>query len=220
MTIAQDFDYFDEKYDKPSQQVTVPEDTLETLAAHLPPVLIEYYQRYGFSTFLGGYFQLVNPITYAPTLRKWIKDTPLMEEDEYFVISMTCMGNMNVWGKKFGRRFVTSTWQDGILLNSFTDEKKIAAGKGNISAEDLMFEVRYKESTITTRFFKEAMATHGAPGIDQMFGLTPALPLGGTLAAENLGLVSAPEYLSMLADLAPKPILTTADLAKRAFGPT
>ena len=78
---------------------------LTRLSAVLPEVMIEYWERFGFSVFQDGFFQLVNPEFYTASLDLWLKGTELEGKDEYFVIQRTVFGVLEVWGRRTGYGF-------------------------------------------------------------------------------------------------------------------
>ena len=218
MTVAVDLDGFAEDYGNPTVFVPAPEDVLEHLAPQVPEVMLDYWQRFGFSVFQDGYMQLVNPETYAPVLADWLKGTSLEGTDNYHVIVKDAFGYLVIWGEKTGRNFTLVPRSDAIHMNRNNQAKYIAQGQANKRAEGCFFEVILDPADIDGRFFTEATARLGPVGADQMLGLVPAAPLGGQLAAENFQIFSAPEHLAMLAQIGQRRVLTFDDLAREAFG--
>lgn len=218
MTVAKSMNGFLKHYGEPTHFVKAPEEALTRLSRHLPEALLDYYRRFGFSVFLDGYFQLVNPETYAPALAQWIKGTELEKKDRYHVIFRTGLGNLAIWGEKTGYDFGISVLNDAITLNQRNNADAISKGEANKWAESLLSKVHYKKDDFYGKLFHAAKSRLGPLGPDQMYGLVPAMQVGGAMEAENLQIVSAPEYLIMLAGLSERKILGFDDLVKRAFG--
>jgi hypothetical protein len=218
MTIAQDFEYFEERFGKPTSFAAASEDVLQRLAKHVPSVMIEYWQKFGFSTFLDGYFQLVNPEDYAVPLTEWIKGTEFEGKDTYHVFSRTCFGDLRVWGETTGRDFHLDILLDALIIRKKNDAAGIAAGKANVLGEDAFFDLDPKPGDLRDRLLRVAQQSLGSLGADQIYGFSPALQLGGEIDAANLKIVPAASHLTVLAGLSEKPVTGMDGLAKRAFG--
>ena len=218
MTVAIDLDGFSEDYGEPSVFIPAPEEVLNRLAPQVPEVMLDYWQRFGFSVFLDGYMQLVNPETYAAPLQEWLKGTDLEGAETYHVIARNAFGRLIVWGDKTGVNFTISPLSDAIRLRRENYEEFIVKCDINRWAETCFFEINDDSDNVHGRLFTEATARLGPLGADQMLGLVPAVPLGGQLAAENFQIFSAPEHLAMLAQIGQRQVLTFDDLARQVFG--
>ena len=218
MTVAEGLDFFAERYGEPTVFVPAPEEVLNRLAPQVPEVMLDYWQRFGFSVFQDGYMQLVNPETYAAALEDWLKGTSLDGTDQYCVIQKDAFGRMIVWGQNTGINFTIRPTADAIQMRRSNQAKDIAAGDINRWAERCFHEIKLDKDDVYGRLFTEATDRLGPLGADQMLGLVPAVPLGGQLAAENFQIFSAPEHLAMLAQIGQRHVLTFDDLARQVFG--
>ncbi|MEL6736093.1 MAG: GAD-like domain-containing protein, partial [Pseudomonadota bacterium] len=184
----------------------------------LPQPFFDFWGRYGFSTFNNGACQLINPLEFAPSLRLWLKGTDYEDKDQYFAYAMSFDGSLRVWGATTGKDLSIHVMQDAIMAKGKNQAKAIANGEADKWAVAALYMMQSDLKGIEAKFFDAATAAHGPLAPGEMFGLVPALPLGGQMAVENLQKVSAPEYLAMVGELNEKPVLTTRDLARRAFG--
>lgn len=189
----------------------------------LPPVLFEYWKEYGFSKYLGGYFQLVNPLDYEQVVAEWIRGTPFEGADQFFAIRMDAFGDLQVWGLKLGNVFDISVNYHALYKTGFNDEAKINAGKGGQMLEGLFYGVLADQMTPDSddsriQLFLQAKEAMGILGPNQIYGLVPAAPLGGQMQLDNLQITDAPSYLALLPELAPVREMTMQDLARMAFG--
>ena len=223
MTAAKEMNEFETTRGKPTAFVSA-DEPLAGPAAAAPVDMQDYWQRFGFSVFGHGWFQFVNPETYAPTLDSWLEGTELAEKDSYIAVTRSAFGDINVWGQKTGHAFTITVLTDSIELRRNNDASDIEKGHSDRRAESLMWSMktpRVKKTQtppLSTRLFLAAQKRLGPLGSDQIYGFVPALPLGGQIDSENLQIVSAPEHLSMLAELSARPVLGFDDLVKRAFG--
>lgn len=214
---------FRAEYGKPVDFVPA-DHTIEALKdTDLPPILFDYWKEYGFSKYLGGYFQLVNPLDYEQVVAEWIKGSPFEGTDHFFAIYMDSFGDLKVWGLKTGYVFRIRVNYQALYKTGFKQEAKIRAGKGGQMAESLLYGVLADKITPDAdngriRLFLQAKEKLGVLGPNQIYGLVPAAPLGGQMRLEDLQIVDAPEYLAMLPELAPVREMTMQDLARMAFG--
>jgi hypothetical protein len=180
--------------------------------------MIGYWQKFGFSTFLDGYFQLVNPEDYAVPLTEWSKGAAFEGRNTYHVFSRTCFGDLRVWGETTGRDFHLDILLDAFIIRKKNDAAGIAAGKANISGKDAFFDLDPKPGDLRDRLRRTAQQRLGSLGADQIYGFLPALQLDGEIDAANLKIMPAASHLTVLAGLSEKPVIGMDGLAKRAFG--
>ncbi|KIT16609.1 GAD-like domain-containing protein [Jannaschia aquimarina] len=226
MTEAKELEDFEEVFGLPTNVSSAPNDVIGRLSKIAPEAMCDYWHRFGFSVFQDGWFQLVNPETYAPALEAWLKGTDLEGADDYIAVTRTALGEVSVWGRKTGYGFSISVMSDGLILKRKNNAVGIAKGQANKWGESLLWGCGLldygtpdlDDDDIYIRLFLAAKARLGPLGPDQMYGFVPALPLGGEIDADNLQIVSAPEHLTMLAGISERPVLTFDDLVKRAFG--
>jgi hypothetical protein len=76
----------------------VPLSSIERYRGKLPDQLLAYWEENGWCGYADGLFWTVNPQDYEAALEAWIGDTPLMEEDSYYVIARSAFGDLYLFG--------------------------------------------------------------------------------------------------------------------------
>lgn len=211
------------EYGKPVEFVPA-DHAIEALKdSGLPPLLFEYWKEYGFSKYLDGYFQMVNPLDYEAAIADWLKGSPFEGADRFFAIRMDAFGNMQVWGARLGSVFNIKVDYHAIYKTGYNDEAMIRSGKGGQMVEGLLYDVLAEKVVPTSkngriRLFHKAKEKLGVLGPNQIYSLSPAAPLGGQMELKHLKIAHAPDYLAMLPEIAPVREMTMQDLARMAFG--
>lgn len=136
---------------------------------------------------------------------------------------MDAFGGLRVWGVKLGNVFDINVYYHALYKTGFQQEGKIRAGKGDLLIDGVIYQtlahrVDAGSDDPHTQLFFQAKDKLGELGLNHIYGLVPAAPLGGRMQLENLQIVDAPEYLAMLPELAPVREMTMQDLARMAFG--
>ncbi|EEW61139.1 conserved hypothetical protein [Ruegeria sp. TrichCH4B] len=126
--------------------------------------MIGYWQKFGFSTFLDGYFQLVNSEDYAVPLTEWIKGTAFEGKNTYHVFSRTWFGDLRVWGETTGRDFHLDILLDAFILRKKSHAPHIASSKANISGKDAFFDLDPKPGDLRDRLRRTAQQRLGSLG--------------------------------------------------------
>ena len=78
--------YFLKQWGEPTQRIEADEAVLAQLAPSVPPRLIDYWRRLGFSVFKDGLMSLCNPLEWKPLIDEWLKDTELERLDVFIPI--------------------------------------------------------------------------------------------------------------------------------------
>ncbi len=188
---------------QPNQQV------IDKYHRKLPDRLLEYWQEYGFCGWGEGIFWTVNPDDYEDILQTWLEGTPLIDQDQYYVIGRSAFGKLFVWGEKSGQSIkIISPY--GMIFP--TDESEDLKNDGADKTLDYYYMNRDKEEMDIddpedNPLFKRALEKLGPLEADEMYGFVPALALGGTPKLENLQIVKATEHLAFLADLGEKQVM-------------
>ena len=216
----EDFEYFyEEKGFGPAigARLVAPE-MIEKFRRKLPDQLLSYWQQYGWCGWGQGLFWLVDPDEYEPALEAWIGDTPLMEQDAYYVIGRSAFGELFLWGEKSGPGLsIKSSW--GMMFPRDNTER-MAQGGANMLAK--VFVVGQRKQNLDQKdhldkpLFDRAVKTLGPLAPDEMYGFEPALAVGGKADLKNLRKVKAVEHLVMLAQLGERQLMR--DIAKDAKG--
>lgn len=189
----------------------------------LPPRLFEYWDRFGFSKFLHGCFQILNPADYREVLVTWMSGKPFAESDQYHAVRMDCFGNIRIWGIRTGHIYDIDVGFHAVFDHERDNSGKIKDGRSDRMIESLIFGVSPQDVIPTAeksdiRLFFAAKDKLGTLGHNQIYAPVPAIPLGGEMRIEDLQIVDAPSYLTMVAEIAPPRVMTMRDLTRLAFG--
>ena len=222
---AKHLDRFAERHGAPTNMTPASQEVIDRFAPIAPRGLRDYWERFGFSVFLDGWFQIVNPSLYAPVIDAWIKGTDLEGRDEYIAVTRSAFGEVRVWGKKTGYDFNISPTSGTMDLCQRNNQIDLENGEADKWGESIMWKgTRWpqkpedQQKDFFVRLFLQARERHGPLGDEQMYGFVPATHLGGEMVVAHTQIVSAPEHLIMLAGLSEKSVLTFDDLVKRAYG--
>jgi hypothetical protein len=207
----EDFEYFykDEGFGPSLATHPVAIQTIEKFRGKLPDQLLAYWKQYGWSGYGEGLFWLVNPDEYEPALEAWIGDTPLMEQDAYYVIARSAFGQMFLWGEKSGISLdIRSLW--GMIFPSDNSER-VAKGQSDVLIRRF-FSNRTKKSLdqkddLDCPLFARALNSLGPLASDEIYAFEPALAVGGKADLKNLRKVKCVEHLVMLAQLGERRIM-------------
>ncbi len=219
--IAQDLEGLAEDHGEPTTFVPTDPAVLARLREKLPEVFIAYWQRYGFSVFANGFFQLVNPEPYRAALSAWIKDTELASRDRYHVIMKTAFGHLLIWGETCGNDI--TLWLIGgyMRIRKDNNAQDITKGQANKWAESLLYGISQRHHDAKDAkgpMFARALKQLGPLGLDQVYGLVPTPAIGGDIALDNLRIVSAPEHIAIAAALGDRAVLRRDDVVERLYG--
>lgn len=216
-------DEFEDEYGTPEQLIAGNGAREDLQDSGLPPVIFDFWEKFGFSKFLDGYFQILDPRKYASALNAWLSGTVFADKDRFYAIRMDAFGNLNVYGATISAPFRTSVGLHGLISSGSDDSDLISKGRANVVIESAFFrtladDVVIDSSDVSIRLFFAAKEKLGILGPNQIYAPDPAIPLGGQMRIEDLQIVNAPEYLTMVAELAPIRVLAKADLARLAYG--
>ncbi|WP_411838827.1 GAD-like domain-containing protein [Paracoccus sp. ME4] len=218
-----EIDEFEKEYGRPVDFISAPDASRVFVGTGLPPILFDYWDRIGFSKFLGGFFQVINPKDYEGALDAWLGDSKFRGLDRYYAIRMDAFGNMDAFGIKTGSAFTTSVFFHALLEAAEDDRAAIREGKGNDAIQAVLVrtlpeDVHEDSEEESIRLFFAAKDKLGDLGHNQIYAPVPAIPLGGQMRIEDLQIVDAPSYLRMVAEIAPPRVMTMRDLTRLAFG--
>jgi len=212
---------FIEEFGQPTTEVRADEQAIERYRGKLPDQLLSYWRELGFSGFANGLFWLTNPEEYESALEEWIGDTPIMEEDAYYVIGRSAFGDLFLWGEMNGYKYIVSACLGWILKNDGYREK--IATRGADAAVRAFFAVMSRErcemnGSDKKPLFERACARVGDLGSDELFAFEPSLIAGGSAKLESIARRDVHVHLSLLAQFGHREILDGPALMRRAFG--
>jgi len=219
----EDFEYFLEKFGSPEHCKPVAVSTLEHYSEKLPNRLLEYWQEYGFCSFMDGLFWIVNPDDYQSAMKSWLKTTTIPQEDDYHVIARSGFGDMFLWGKKTGSKYAIEA-RDGVIFKTDDDADWIQSGKENEALSAFFGLTRPKSSNLDdvntdTPLFAQAVKKFGPLKEDEVFAFEPALFAGGEQTIGHIHKVNIHVHLDILLQMVGQPqVMDIHGLAKIAFG--
>ena len=223
MPHTQELNEFEDEYGQPSHFVSAEAAALDLSDSGLPQLIFSYWRRFGFSKYLDGYFQFIDPRLYDASLERWLSKTEFSSGDHYYPVRMNAFGDINIIGVKTGQAFETSVHFHSLIKAMRDDRDLISNGRadsivGSIAFQTLAENFLPVSDNSGIRIFFAAKDKLGLLGPNQIYAPVPAIPLGGQMRIEDLQIVDAPEYLTMVAELAPVRVMTIADLARMAYG--
>lgn len=121
-------------------------ETCDYFKGRLPDQLIEYWQEYGFRGWAEGLFWTVNPLDYTGVLKAWLEGTSFEDKDEYYVITRTAFGELEIWGKETGNSLMIVPQYGQI----YPDEKEIEKLKNGVEINQLDCFSHHKIKAIVT----------------------------------------------------------------------
>jgi hypothetical protein len=209
------------KFGQPEKFADVTPETLARYKGKLPDVLLGYWQEYGFCRFNGGLMFIVNPEDYEAALEEWIGDTPLAKQDDYHVVTRTAFGELELWGTKTGNMYTISPTLGSIMQHKGAEED-IRKGKQDWAFQKFICGRMPRFCDLRDHqgkpLFARAVEKLGPLGPDDVFALEPALFAGGSGALKTVAKRDIHNYLSLMAQMSDREILTQAEVYKRGFG--
>lgn len=204
-------EYFYEKMGPDIFKEKVPEDVINEYSGRLPNTLIKYWKEYGWCGYGGGIFWTVNPKKYSVVVDEWLKGTVFEDYDDYHLIALGGFGEMYLWGEKTGNSLsITASY--GMM--SPTDKSDFIKRKSDnyellvksfFSGIDKKYLDEQDENG--NGLFDKAATLLGCLYPGEIYGFSPAIPMGGKAVINHVKKVDAVSYLYFLASLGEKIIM-------------
>lgn len=193
--------YHDEGFGPVSFSEQVSEETLNKYKGKLPNQLLEYWKSFGFSSWGNGLFWLVNPDDYHDVLKAWLENVETSPHEEYFVISRSAFGDLDVWGTIHGNCYKISS----IISSIYPSIEVVQKQEQNSIIRSFFLSQSKKYSDVkdwkNKPLFERAVKKYGPLNQHEMFGFEPALVLGGEAKLENVRKLPIISHLQLLASL-------------------
>lgn len=175
------FDAFFKKYPDYSISQKPTENLLAIFEGKLPSQLIDFWNEYGFGTFMDGYLKVVDPSDFQPVF-----DEAYDNKDNEIVFGLTAFGDFLTWTGDAVRAVYFKNGKDSIIesgddMEWFFDMD--LADDGFLSAN------------LNQKNFFKAKVNLGALQYDECYGYVPILGLGGSEKVENLQKVKIKEHV-------------------------
>lgn len=216
----EDFELFIEEFGESTSSTMASSETIEKYRGILPNRLLEYWSEFGFTGYKEGLFWIVNPAEFAGAIDSWVGDTPIVEEDNYYVIARSAFGDLYLWGQKTGYRYKIKT-AIGWIIEQDGDEDMIKSGDSDF-ALSMFFSnlspanVNFKDEN-NKELFTGAIKKLGAIEHDEAYAFEPSLIAGGKRLLSNISKVNIHVHLDILAQLGHREILDHDALLRKAY---
>ena len=196
--LDEDYGFFIKNFGPATTREEVPESSVDRYRNRLPNQLLQYWNEYGWCGFMDGLFWTVNPQAYEDIIDHWLADKEFYSQDTYHVIARNAFGLLYVWGEKSGYC---------LTISSSLGHYSRRASK--LKGDKLDFGVRVFFSSMNPEYndfgdlFIPSLKRLGKLRADEMYGLVPALALGGSIDIEKVAIVKTIEHLEFLSQLSP-----------------
>lgn len=179
------FDKFFEKYPDYGTVQKPDAITLHDFKDKLPGQLIDFWNAYGFGTFMNGYLKLVNPSEFQSHF-----DEAYNNNDNEIVFAITGLGDFLTWAGDAVRAVYFKNGYDSIIesgddMEWFFDMDLADDG--------------FLRDNLNDKNYRPAKEKLGELEYDECYGYVPLLGLGGGEKAENLQKVKIKEHISIIA---------------------
>ena len=218
----QEFNYFycDAGFGPAFKKQDVSKSSIEKNRGKLPDQLLQYWNEYGWCGYGNGLIWIVDPDEYAPVVDAWLEGTPFEGRDSYHTIAVSAFGELFLWGETTGLAIsISSLW--GMIFPG-DESAGVAEGKGDLMIRGFFVGLdkdMLDESDDAERpLFDRAVKKLGVLNAGQMYGLVPALALGGSCDLKHLEKVDAVTHLIMLAQLGERQIMQDVVADAKAAG--
>ncbi len=207
----EEFDYFLEKFGEPHDGKPISESAIESYANKLPDQLFTYWRALGASGFYNGLLWMVNPEEYQDILDSWLESSPFEKRTDLSVIARSAFGELEVWEKN--KKQIMAINPNINVIYYFPEEDKELE-----SAEEENFNMRCfwgfqntedidKTDSNKNPLFVRALKKLGQLKIDEMYGFSHRLALGGKETLENLEIVKIDVYHDLAQQMEPPQII-------------
>ncbi|EPG37024.1 hypothetical protein F907_02289 [Acinetobacter colistiniresistens] len=207
---------FREMFGEPIDKVEVTDELIKKYRGKLPESILEQWRVIGFAGYLNGLYWITNPDDYEEVIYDWLEDTPLVDDDVYYVLARSAFGELLLWGENnFYRYYIKPI--EGILHD--TEEKTETAEFYG----DLFFFYSDKDSLDHIdkngkKLFDRAVKKLGVLKADEMYTFEPALALGGEESLSHLAKVNLPVHMKLLKQVTPLHLRDFGDLSTALYG--
>ena len=217
--IASNYNYFIESG---TPYVTArPAEPAHVDGCDVPALLRELWRTHGFGTCYRGLVQFCDPKEFADNIEEVFGNDADFRPSESAASAYTAFGTVCVWNARWGlvridlpRRRVVPLCGNGPPGDIDCD-LHMSSGLANIGPSALVAfpDERDRNGQL---LFDRAVQTLGPLQFGEVYGLFPALGLGGAYELEHLRRVPAREHFSILAQIGPFELINAATFPSRA----
>lgn len=188
---------------------------------NVPNLLRELWRTHGFGTCYRGLIQFCDPKEFAPNVEEVFGDDPDFKPSESAAFAHTAFGTVFVWNARWGlvridlpRQRVVPYHGDGPPEDIDWD-RQMSSGLASIGPSTVAPFPDERDGK-GQLLFDRAVQTLGPLQFGEVYGLFPALGLGGAYNLKSLRRVRAPEHFSMLAQIGPFELIDATTFPSRA----
>lgn len=183
-----DFDIFTDAYGDPDM-VEMPDKALLTeYRGAIPDDMIEFWERFGFGSYGGGLFWVINPKQLEDIVKDWPIEKP--KRQRIIPVVRTAFGKLVFWQHDsfyFLNANMNNCFKSGddveLLMNYFLAEEET------------------RSDVLNEGDFKKALKKFGPLECDEMYAYALPLAMGGDPSIKNLVKAKIREQLSILSQI-------------------
>lgn len=203
---------FAEVWGTPYVFVDVPAERFSEFAGSVPDLLIDFWREFGYSGFHNGLLWICDPVEWQPAVDAWTAGVELATgPDQWIAVTRTAFGAMQLWGRRTGMSLEVVP-HHGLIVSSDKSSRMTTADDRNdqiyghfLSLESETLDIPDEDEQDV---FDRVVELNAPVGPDTMYGLVPALALGGSIRAENFETVDARVHMRLLSEMTPRQIMT------------
>jgi hypothetical protein len=195
------FAYLVEKLGEPEHAHKVSAAEIANYTSAVPDALLRFWADHGRGSYLNGAFWICNPRPFGPVLDDIFHGDPEFDPRRMTVVGYTAFGTLLIWDrdkKQISVHLLSSE------VHNVPADKRINKKTGQAFSDDFMigaFITGMKD--YGEPLFAEAEQRLGRLDEGEIYGLVPALQLGGAFKVENLHRMGLVEHASFIAQLHP-----------------
>jgi len=190
---------------------------VESYRGKLPDSLLEYWNKFGFCSFTGGLFWIVDPAKYESILKHWIGLTNLKDSGQkFYVIARSGYGDLYLWSKESGCKYEINAMNCWVIEGDEQDPDTEIALQRFFGSKS-PYSVDLEDEETDDEMFDDAVDRYGKLSDDEMYGFEPTLVTGGDMILDNLKKVDMTIHLDLLVQLQQPRLVTMNDLENMAF---
>ena len=178
------FDIFFEKYPDYSTVQKPTEEVVAEFKGKLPDELLDFWNVYGFGTFMKGYLKVVDPSEFQVVFNEGYDN-----KDGEIVFAVTGLGDFLTWTGDAIRAVYFKSGYESIIESGDDMEWFF-----NMDLADEGF----LRDNLDDKNYLDVKSKSGNLEFDECFGYLPLLGLGGPENADNLQKVKIKEHISLI----------------------
>lgn len=221
----QDFEYWNKRFDEnigtPDKILPNNEEVILKYRGLLPNELLNYWEKFGFCSFLEGGFYLTNPDEYTELLEQYLVNTPLANRENLYVICKSSFGKLCIWEGGKGNIADIELLTNMISFNADVDRQKLLKEEEELEISSFLALEDKDEIDIEDEkgeaLFDRLLERLKKVDSTQMYGYKLLSPLGGEKVIENFDKADLFIYADIQYSIE-LPVFTVIDLENSFYG--